>query len=141
MSGVATIHTDLRAACRALLLSVAGIPSDIAWEGENKSAGFAGPFIREAFRPIFSDKRAIGPSGTVLHRCTFNLNLFFPAGKGTIEIETAAGLILEAFRPGTSLVYGGSSGMIQKAERMGLGQSPDFLDCPIIVTLTAHTAN
>lgn len=141
MTGVLTLHTDLRAACRAKLLTVAGIPTDIAWEGESKDAGFGGPFVREAFRPIFSDKRAIGPTGTIQHRCALNLNLFYPAGQGTLAIEAAAGALLDAFRPGTSLAYGASSGMVQKAERMGLGQAPDYLDCPIIITITAYTAN
>lgn len=136
---VATIHPDLRAACRARLLTVSGLP-DMSWEGIGIGYGFDGPYINESFRPIYSQKRAVGPTGTVLHRCTFNLTLFYPAGKGTVDIEAMAGAILAAFAPGTSLVYGTAKGLVEQAERRGLGQSPDYLDCPVIITLSAYTA-
>lgn len=139
MTGIATIHPDLRAACRAKLLAVAGLPTQIAWEGEGVDAGFTGPYIREAFRPIFSARRALGAGGTIEHRCTFNLTLFYPAGRGTLDVEAAAGLILAAFEPGTSLVYGTAKGLVLQAERRGLVQEPDYLNCPIIITLVAHT--
>lgn len=139
MTGVATIHPDLRAACRAKLLATAGLPAAIAWEGEVMEDGFDGPFIREAFRPIFSQRRALGQGGTMQHRCTFNLTLHYPAGEGTLAIETAAGLILQAFAPGLSLTYGTATCLVQSAERMGLGQDPGYLSCPVIITLTAYT--
>ena len=141
MSGIATIHADLRAAFRAKMTDTAGLPTLIAWEGRVFSPGIGVPFMRESFRPIYSEPRAVGKGGTIQHRMTGNINLFYPASKGTVDIEQAAGLLLAAFAPGTSLVYGGSSGVVLKAERAPLMQEPDFIGCPITITIQAYTAN
>lgn len=141
MSGIATIHADLRAAFRTKLLSIVGIPADIEFEGTPFSPGIGIPFARESMRAIYSQPRAIGLGGTIQHRVTGNIGLFYPAGKGTLEIETAAGLILAAFAPGTSLVYGGAKGGILQAERAPLLQETDYIGCAITITIQAYTAN
>lgn len=141
MTGIATLHADLRAAFRQRLASVAGLPSQIAWEGRTFSPVIGQPFMRESFRPIYSQPRAVGVGGTIQHRITGNLTLFYPAGKGTVEIEQAAGLILAAFAPGTSLVYGGATCVVMQAERAPLLQETDYVGCPVTITLQAYTAN
>lgn len=141
MTGVSTIHSDMRAAFRARLQQVAGLPTAFAWEGRTFTPQIGTPFIRESFRPITSTVRALGRGGTIAHRMTGNLSIFYPAGKGTVDVERAAGLILDAFSPATSLVYGTSSGTILQAERAALLQEPDWVSCPVVITVLAYSAN
>lgn len=141
MTGVATIHSDMRAAFRAKLQSIAGLPSAVAWEGRPFDGRLTAPYIRESFRPLASTVRALGQGGTIQHRMTGNLSVFYPAGKGTLEVETAAGLLLEGFAPGTALVYGVAKGVVMQAERAPLVQETDWLSCPVTITIIAYTAN
>lgn len=141
MTGIATIHANLRAAFRQKLGTVSGLPAQIAWEGRPFTPTIGQAFMRESFRPIYSQPRAIGVGGTIQHRMTGNLTLFYPAGKGTVEIEQAAGAILAAFAPGTSLTYGGASCVVLQAERAPLLQEADYIGCPVTITLQAYTAN
>ncbi|CAB4122354.1 Protein of unknown function DUF4128 [uncultured Caudovirales phage] len=139
MTGIATVHSDLRSAFRARLQAINGLPSGRAWEGRSYAPQIGTPFIRESFRPISSTVRAVGIGGLIAHKMTGNLNLFFPAGKGTADVEQAAGLILAAFAPGTSLVYGPSSGVILQAERSPILQEPDWISVPLTITVYAYT--
>ena len=141
---VETVHADLRAAIRQRLISMTGIPDadHIAWEGWAYKPVVGQPFMREALRPLGSKVRALGRGGTIAHKVTSNLTLVYPAGKGTLEIEAAAGRLLAGFAPGgPSLVYGSTAGSIQEAERLALLQEPDWLTLPVVITITAYTAN
>lgn len=141
MAGIATLHPDIRAAFRAKLQSIAGLPSTIEWEGKEASPAVDQPYMRETVTPIFSDPRALGRGGTVQHRILCRVKLFFPAGKGTLDIETAAGKLLAAFSPGSSLVYGATSGMVFKAETSGLITETAFVSLTVTITVTAYSAN
>lgn len=141
MSRAATIHADMRAAFRAALRAVGDMPAQIAWEGRPFAPTVGQPFIRETLRPLTSTPRALGKGGTIAHLMTGNLVLFFPAGKGTGAIDEAAGLILQAFAPGTSLAYGDAAGTVAQAERYALNHEADWVSCPITITITAHTVN
>lgn len=141
MTGVATIHSDMRAAFREQLLAIPGIPTEVAWEGRPYDPKVGTPFIRESFRALASSVRALGRGGTIAHRMTGNLSIFFPAGRGTLGVETAAGLLLKGFAPGTALVYGGASGVVMQAERAPLVQETDWISCPVTITIVAYTAN
>jgi uncharacterized protein YjlB len=136
----ATLHLDMRAAFRSKLLAFPDLPM-VAWEGKVFNDELGKPFIREQFRAITSNVRALGPGGTIAHRMTGNLLLFFPAGNGTVEIDTMAGLLLDHFAPGQSLAYGSSAGTIMNTERAALLQEPNWLSCPITISITAYTAN
>lgn len=141
MTGVATIHSDMRAAFREQLLSIPGIPTAVAWEGRPFDPKTSEPFIRESFRALASQVRALGTGGTIAHRMTGNLSVFFPAGRGTVGVEAAAGLLLQGFAPGTALVYGDAKGIVMQAERAPLMQEPDWISCPVTITIVAYTAN
>ena len=141
MTGVATIHSDMRAAFRTKRQDIVGLPNLVAWEGRPFPSGVTIPYIRESFRPLSSLVRALGRGGTIQHRMTANLSIFYPAGKGTLEIDTAAGLLLAGFAPGTALTYGGAAGTVMQAERAPLLQETDWLSCPVTITILAYTAN
>lgn len=135
-----TFHADLRAAIRSRLLTLPSVPA-IAWEGRQYTPVKGTPYIAESMVPVSSVVRAVGLGGTIAHTITANFTLHFPAGKGTNDVEALAGSVMELFRPGTALVYGTSSGMVQQAERMPLTQEPDWLNCPVVITIIGHTSN
>lgn len=138
----ATIHSNMRAAFRAALLQVAGLPpqANFAWEGRVYRPRTGTPYIRESFRSISSRPRALGAGGTIEHRMMGNLVLVYPPTQ-LAEVEAAAGALLLAFRPGRSLVYQGASGFVMASERGGLISEPDWLSCPVTIEVTAYTTN
>jgi hypothetical protein len=141
MAGIATLHSDIRAAFRAKLQTVSGLPSTIEWEGKEANPSVDQPYMRETVTPIFSDPRALGRGGTIQHRILCRAKLFFPSDNGTLAIETAAGKLLEAFPPGSSLVYGATSGMVFKTETSGLITETAFISLTVTITVTAYSAN
>lgn len=134
------VHPEIRAAVRTRLQALAGLPA-VSWEGREYRPIKGTPFIAESMTPVSSVVRALGLGGTIAHTITANFTLHFPAGKGTANVEALAGALLEHYRPGTTLAYGTSAGMVQQAERMPLIQEPDWLTCAVIVTIVAHTSN
>lgn len=144
MTAVGTIisaHADLRAALRAVLIGTAGLPAAWAWEGEAFEVVTGTPFVREAMRPVTSQVRAIGGAALVEHKLVGAITPYFPAGRGTKDVEAAAGIILQALRPGVNLAYGPITGLVTAAERRALVQEPNWLSCPVLVTVTAYTSN
>lgn len=136
----ATFHSNIRSGIRQHLTSLSALPV-VAWEGRSYQPVKGTPWISEQMRPISSVVRATGRGGVIAHTLTENLTLHFPPGKGTVEIDALAGALIELFRPGTSVSYGGASAVVQQAERMALIQEPDWINCPVIVTLIGHTSN
>lgn len=141
MSGIETLHSDLRAAWRAALLATPGLPSEWAWEGRAFESTVGVPFARESVRPILSRPAALGAGGTITHRFVCSVTLIYPAAAGLTAPEAAAGRVLGAFRPGRALTYGASSAVIVEASRAGAITEPAWLSVAVSVTLTAHTIN
>lgn len=135
-----TLHTDLRAALRTILLAVAGLPSGRAWEGVAFTPTPNQAWLRESLRPISSIPKALGVGGTIEHTLTYNISLFYPAGGGTLTIEQMAGAIVQAMMPGTSLVYGTTKGTILRSERSPLVIEPQWISVPLAVTANAYTS-
>jgi hypothetical protein len=135
-----TIHIHMRAAARALLQTVQGLPA-VAWEGKRYTAKVGVPFIRESMRPSLSIPRALGRGGTISHTMTLYLVLFYPIGEGTLAAEDMAGKIVAKFPPGLSLVYSGSSGVITQSQRRAIITEPDWLSLPVEISITAYTVN
>ncbi len=136
----ATVHSNIRAAIRQRLLTIPGLPAQ-AWEGREFTPVRGTAYLSESFRPLASDVRALGLGGTIAHSINASITLHFPANGGTNPVDAIAGAILAAFRPGTSLVYGGDSGVVQQATRAGLVQEPDWLNCAVTISVVAYTSN
>lgn len=136
----ALFHTDLRAGIRQRLQTLPGL-IDVAWEGRAYQPVKGKPFITEQMRPISSIVRATGLGGVIAHTVTANFTLHFPPGKGTVEIDALAGALIELFRPGSTVSYNTASAVVQQAERMALLQEPDWINCPVVITLIGHTSN
>lgn len=136
-----TVHQDVRAAIRQILTGLSGIPSEFAWEGEKFTPTTGTAFLQEQLRPISSKGRGIGNGGLIEHIMTSNLVLFYPTGKGTLAIENAAAALMSSFARSTNLTYGTTSCRVMDAERAPLVQEPDWISCPVIVTINAFTAD
>lgn len=135
-----SVHSNIRAAARALVIATASLPAAKAWEGVAFMPGSA-PFLTEALNPIGSVPVATGSAGQIAHTIALNFTLSYPPGKGTTEIDAAAEALMQAFRPGGWLVYGGQSGLIRQCERSSLRQEPDWISCTVTATVIAYTSN
>lgn len=134
-----SVHSNIRAAARALVIATAGLPAAKAWEGMAFSPSSVA-FLAEALVPVGSVPVATGSAGQIAHTIAINLTLSFPPGKGTAEIDAAAEALMQAFRPGSWLVYGGQSGLIRQCERSSLRQEPDWISCTVTATVIAYTS-
>lgn len=140
MSGAAQIRANMRAALRQALLAVSAVPP-VAWEGKKYTPVAGQHYVRETLRVVSYQQRALGRGGTIRHDFTANFTLVYPSGKGTADIEAMEGALIEAFAPGTSLVYGGQSGLITRAEPYGgLQTNNDWIQTTVVVSFTAYTA-
>lgn len=137
---VAAFHPNMRAAIREKLLTVAGLPAQ-HWEGRPFTPVRGTPWVSESYRPLSSDVRALGLGGTIAHTSNASFTLHYPSGGGTKLIEDMAGAILLVFRPGTSLTYNGSNGVVQQAQMASLVQEPDWINLAVTVTLIGYTLN
>lgn len=136
----ATFHSDLRAAIRQHLLQLPSLPQ-FAWEGKDFTPVKGQPWARESLLPVSSVVTATGRGGVIAHTVNATFQLHYPANEGTTALDAFAGALLDHFSPGTALTYATSSAVIQQAQRMGLAQEADWLNCPVIVTLIGHTSN
>lgn len=137
---VETLHSDLRSAAREKLLTVENLPT-MHWEGRNFTPIKGQAYVSESFRAITSTVQALGLGGVIAHTCTANFTIHYPSDTGTTDIDALAGAMLNTFRPGTSLAYGDSTATITQAERGPLLQEPDWLNCTVIISMTARTLN
>lgn len=119
---------------------VAALPALRHWEGEVFSPTQGRPFVDESLLVPYSAPRAIGPAGVVYHAITFALNFVYPAGKGTLAVESMAAAALAHFARGTVFTYGSNRGRVEKVERRSLIQEPDWLRCPVQVAVAAYTS-
>lgn len=140
---VAMLHADLRAGLRKALQGTPGLPASVSWQGLKFTPVVGEPFLREVVRPISSRPRAIGRGGTIEHKVLAVYTLVYPAGAADVvlSIERAAGSLLASFPPGFSVYYGDNSAFVLIAESKPLMQDNDWLQCPVEITLMAHTAN
>jgi hypothetical protein len=136
-----SVHTDIRAAARQTILATNGLPSAKFWEGERFSTTLGQPYLAEQVSAIGSVVRATGTGGTIAHTIAVRATLGYPAGKGTVDIETAAAALMAKFRPGSWLAYGGQTGLVQQCERSSLRQDPDWIACTVTATVVAYTIN
>lgn len=141
---IATWHVEMQAAARAALLALVDAQPaprpEFAWEGETFTPTVGEPFIAETFRPDGQRLRSVGrASGTVEHRATIALVLKYPAGAGTKPARTMAGLICDAFKPGTRLERNGCGAWVASCDPRPAFQEPDWLMVPVNIGLIGHS--
>lgn len=140
ISTVETLHEDLKSGWRTKLLAIQGIPDQWSWEGKHYSPVTGRAYIRESFRPVITRRRGVGTAGIEEHRINGGLDLVFPSGKGTGDVDAAAGKILKALPVGGSIAHGDHAAGIITSERGGAVIAPDWITVPITITFLAHTS-
>lgn len=135
----ANVHPNVRSGVRQRLGTLAGLPAQRHWEGLAFDPERGVPFMAEVLRPIGSAVRGMGSSAAIAHTIVASFTLNYPAGQGTTAIEQAASALMDGFRPGASVVYGGQSALITQVERSPLRQEPDWLQTTVSATLIAYT--
>ena len=141
MSGITTVEADIRSAFREALLSIPTLPAARKWEGKPYQPILGTPFIAESVRPVTSRVRALGRGGNIEHRFLCIVNLHFPDGRGTADIDALAGLIRQRLAPASPLAYNGTAAHILRTETGPLIEAPDWLTKPVITTVSVYTTN
>lgn len=118
---------------------ISGALPDQAWQGESYEPKLGMPHLTEAVRAVASVPAADG--GYTRWTLLATWTLFYPAGKGTIGIESMAGRLLEQFRPSTPMVFGQSRGKVAAVDPGPLVQEPEWLIMPVTARVTAWTDN
>lgn len=113
---------------------------DVAYEAVAYTPTDGVPYISESFRPASSIQRAIGPNGLIEHVISTTYTVYFPSGRGTLGVESYGGGLLEHFKPGTNLSYGGSNATISRAERAPLVVAAQWVSCPVTISLVGYTS-
>lgn len=134
-------HSDVRAAFRAALIALAGMPAAKFWEGEAFTTTVGTPYVLEKVSPISSRPLSVAGAGhgTTEHTILLRATLGYPAGKGTNDIETAADAIMARFPVGSSVSYGATAARVDRCERTDLRQEPGWINCTVTITTTAYT--
>lgn len=112
---------------------------EVAYEGRAYTPTPGVPYVSESIVPAFSEPSGIGQPAVQHHSLVVMLVLFYPANRGMRPVSRMAGAILTAFRPGTSISYGDSAGMVMRAERHPAQQDADWLRCPVAITVDVFT--
>ena len=137
---ITTVHANIRAAARQLVQGLAGLPSQKFWEGVVFSTTNGVPYVLESVSPIGSVPRSTGTGGTIAHTIAVRYTVGFPIGSGTTAIEAALSAMQAAFGPGSWLVYGGDSALVQRSERTPLRPDGDWISGTVTATVIAYTS-
>lgn len=106
-----TFFSDIRSAMEAHLLSMPGLPAQIAPENVRVSPTLSGPYLsfrlnRTRIRPV-----TLGPNPVERHEGLFLVDLSVAKGRGPREIEELAELVRKRFRP--ALILGENSARVK----------------------------
>lgn len=135
--------SSLRAAFRARLSSVSGLPSFIQHENEEGNPPVDAEWIQE--RLLMEEGKTA--TGTVEAWGEYRLNVFTPKGKTLTTLETLTKDIVEAFEAGQSLSEAGLNIAIERATRLagrmdfGGGDLPLWYFVPIVISWRAFTSS
>lgn len=111
----------------------------IAYEAETFEPNKKAPHLAEVVRTVSSQPSVMG--GIIAHTVLATATLFYPAGQGTIGIESMAGRLLQRFAPGAVLSYGGDAGKVFKCEPSPLLQEPEWISQSVTASVAAWTLN
>ena len=135
----ALFHKEARTALRTWLEGMAGaLPrAQLAYEGFSFTPKVSTPFIEDE---LVVAKGSPAGLGAIEHVLLYNLTLKYPSDKGTADIETMAGKLLDHFKVGTKLTSGGTTVTSMGAERRGKIQfTTDWATLLVQVKLWAVT--
>lgn len=106
-----------------------------------EAAGTAALWLREWLVVQSSVRNA---TGSLQHNGTYQLDVFYPANRGTEAIEDIAKLLLEAFEPALSLTDGANTSLVvevamQSSITRGVGDLHQWAFMPVQFDWRSHT--
>jgi hypothetical protein len=106
-----------------------------------EAAGTEALWLREWLTVHASVRNA---TGSIQHNGTYQLDVFFPANRGTEAIEDLAKLLLEAFEPALGLTDGASTTLlveeaVQSSITRGVGDLHQWAFLPVQFDWRSHT--
>ena len=118
----------IRACLEQYLLATAGIPAvaipNVKFDPDPKV-----PFIRVQFVPTSKRPANVGPNPLERYEGLYQLNVYHPSNEGEGYGLNIADVLMERFKPSTSIVFGGEEVGIMYSE-VGL----PFPDAPFYTT-------
>lgn len=126
----------VRAALRAVLLTVSGLPSAIAWENRKFQPPNNAPWVRETYLPGIEFQSA---NDLVQGDALVQYDVIFPAGSGTETAEALANDIKAAFKPANAI--GPDIGIVRSERDPGRTEDDIWYVIPVRITWRAFSFN
>lgn len=136
------VHSDIRSALRARLLTTPDLPTDRAWENVRYEPTEGRAYLREKLLPNGSTPQTIGDFIRVRHDVLYQVDLLFPLDKGAKAAETLADTLLQLiFYPGLVVSANGQTVTIKAAQRAASLQRDTWYQVPVTISAYAFTLN
>lgn len=136
-------QTDIRAALRSILRS-SGLLADtnIAWQGIDFTRPTDQAWAKETLIPTSARLKTMNaPQGVVQEDFIYQLSFFDRADRGMKDLEALVDGAVAAFKPGTSVISGSANAIVERAEKAGPIDEPDWIQIPVSIYLWGQRAN
>ena len=136
----ATAFNNIESAISVKLASTPDLP-DIAWPNAKFTPITGTPYLR--FNILFSEpaQNTLGETGRNMLRGFAQIDCVFPALGGTQDSRATVGLIADAFKRGTDLVYNGQTVTITGVYPSGRTIESDWMTTPITINFFSIVEN
>ncbi len=108
--------SDVRNALEAHALTIAGAPSDLAWENVQFEPTPGNSWLRFTLLPVSQRPTDVTATGLKRIDALFQVDAFVPIDTGPAAAETLAEAIIAAYAPGDPLTSDGVSVQVEYAE-------------------------
>lgn len=133
-------YASIRSACAARLLTLPSVPA-IAWENVAFTPPAGQPYLKPVLLPGEPVQAELGTNGLNMHPGIYQVSIFYPAGGGMAGFEALKNGLVDHFKRGTVLTYGGVSVRISKAFPGSMQQETDYIHQPITIQFRAFAQN
>lgn len=133
-------YAAIRSAFATRLLAFPAVPS-IAWENVPFTPTAGQPYLKPVLIPGEPFQAELGTDGLNMHPGLYQISIFYPEGGGVGGLETLKNGLIDHFKRGLTLTYGGIETRIVKAFPGIMQQETDYIYQPITVQWRAHAAN
>jgi len=121
--------------------AVNGYPEAVAWENKKFTPAVGSTYLRPRLMPGAPVQAEIGESGQNWHPGIFQVSVFAPPTDDIGTIGTLVDAIVDHFKRGLVLSYGGINLTINKAYAGPEMQETDWLHIPITIQYQALVPN
>lgn len=136
------VHSDIRSALRAQLLTTPGLPAAQAWENVRFEPTEGRAYFREKLLPNGSTPQTIGDRIRIRHDVLYQVDFFFPLDKGAKAAEGLADALVQAtFFPSLVVSANGQTVTVKAAQRAASLQRDTWYQVPVTISAYAFTLN